>query len=69
LDLTVPGGMGGEITMQKLLELDSEIKGIVSSGYSDSPVLAEPKKFGFIGKIAKPYRKIELVKVLNEILK
>ena len=32
--------MGGKEAIQKLLEIDPEIKGIVSSGYSDDPVLA-----------------------------
>lgn len=68
LDLTVAGGMGGEETIKKLLKIDPHVKGIVSSGYSDSTVLAEPEKYGFAGKIAKPYMKSELAKVLNSVI-
>ena len=67
LDLTVVGGMGGEETIKKLLEIDPEVKGIVSSGYSDDPILAKPEKYGFLGKIAKPYRKSELARVLMRL--
>ncbi|RJR18307.1 MAG: PAS domain S-box protein, partial [Desulfobacteraceae bacterium] len=34
MDLTIPGGMGGKEAIKKILELDPEVKGIVSSGYS-----------------------------------
>ncbi|MDH3344276.1 MAG: hypothetical protein OEL58_03480 [Desulfobacteraceae bacterium] len=37
LDLTVPGGMGGKEAINKLLEIDPEVKAIVSRGYSDDP--------------------------------
>ena len=47
LDLTVPGGLGGKETIKKLKKIDPKVKGIVSSGYSNDPVVAHPKKFGF----------------------
>ncbi len=68
LDLTVPGGIGGEQTMSEILRLDPEATGIVASGYSDSPVLANPEKFGFAGKIEKPFRQYELTSVLEAVL-
>ena len=46
LDLTVPGGMGGTETMARLLEIDPRVKAIVSSGYSDDPIMAEFAKYG-----------------------
>ncbi len=69
LDLTVVGGMGGEKTIEKLLEIDPEVKGIVSSGYSNDPILVEPERYGFLGKITKPYLMKELACVLNEVIK
>ncbi len=68
LDLTVPGGMGGKETMQKLLEIDPAVKAIVSSGYSKDMILAEYKKFGFSGVIAKPYRVSEFSKAVKSVL-
>jgi len=68
LDLTVPGGMGGKETIQKLLEIDPEIKAIVSSGYSDDPVLANFREYGFKGMMPKPFESLSLSKVLHEVL-
>jgi CheY-like chemotaxis protein len=68
LDLTIPGGMGGKETIDKLLKIDPQVKAIVSSGYSDAPIMAEFGKYGFSGVIAKPYRITELGKVLNVVI-
>lgn len=68
LDLTVPGGMGGKETMQKLLQIDPEVKGIVSSGYSNDPIMSYYKKYGFKAVVAKPYGVNELSDVLNKVL-
>jgi CheY-like chemotaxis protein len=68
LDLTIRGGMGGEETIRELLKIDPGVKGIVSSGYSDSPVLSRPREHGFIGRVGKPYRKKELSHILQTII-
>jgi CheY-like chemotaxis protein len=68
LDLTVPGGMGGKEAMDRFLEIDPQVKAIVSSGYFDDPIMADFQKCGFAGVIAKPYRVAELGKVLNKVL-
>jgi PAS domain S-box-containing protein len=68
LDLTVPGGMGGKETMAGLLEIDPQVKAIVSSGYSDDPIMADFQKYGFSGVIAKPYRISELGMILNQVI-
>lgn len=49
LDLTIPGGMGGEETLKKLLEINPNFRAIVSSGYSDR--IPE----GFRAALPKPY--------------
>ena len=67
LDLTVPGGMGGKETMTRLLEIDPQVKAIVSSGYSDDPIMADFQKYGFRGVIAKPFRISELGRILQEV--
>ncbi|MBN1981494.1 MAG: PAS domain S-box protein [Chitinivibrionales bacterium] len=67
LDLTVVGGLGGEKTIQRLRQLDPSVIAIASSGYSNSPILQEPKKFGFNGIITKPYRLQELRAVLKQL--
>jgi len=40
MDLTVPGGMGGKEAIRRLLEIDPGIRAIVSSGYSNDPVMS-----------------------------
>jgi two-component system cell cycle sensor histidine kinase/response regulator CckA len=68
LDLTVPGGMGGKETIKKLLELDHEIKALVSSGYSNDPVMANYQDYGFKGIIVKPYDAEELSNAISKLL-
>lgn len=68
MDLTIPGGMGGEEAMKKLLEIDPSVKAIVSSGYSNDPVMADYKKHGFSGVIAKPYKIAEMSSVINSVI-
>jgi len=68
LDLTVPGGMGGKDAVKRLLEIDPEAKAIVSSGYSDDPVLSDFQEYGFKGILPKPFGALSLGKVLDEVL-
>jgi two-component system cell cycle sensor histidine kinase/response regulator CckA len=69
LDLTAPGKMGGKEAIQKLLEIDPGVKAIVSSGYSDDPILANFQEYGFKGMMPKPFESLTLGKVLHEVLK
>ncbi len=68
LDLTVKGGMGGKKTIQQLTKIDPHVVGIVSSGYSNDPVIAEYKRHGFKGVVTKPYTMGELGEKLNQAL-
>lgn len=67
IDLTIPGGMGGKETIQKLTVLDPAVKAIVSSGYSNDPIMAEFKRYGFRGVVEKPYTLEELSQVLHRV--
>jgi signal transduction histidine kinase/CheY-like chemotaxis protein len=69
MDLTIPGGMGGKETIQKLREIDPEVRAIVSSGYSSDPVMAEAGKYGFKGVVAKPYGIAELSRVIDHVMR
>ncbi len=68
LDLTIPGGMGGTETIGQLLKIDPQVKAIVSSGYSDDPIMADFQKYRFCDVIAKPYKIMELSKVLKRVV-
>jgi PAS domain S-box-containing protein len=68
MDLTVPGGMGGREATRKLTEIDPEAKVIVSSGYSNDPIMFDFRKHGFSDVIAKPYKVKELSEVLHKVI-
>lgn len=68
MDLTIPGGMGGEKAIKKLLEIDPEAKAIVSSGYSNDKVMSEYIQHGFKAVVVKPYQVEDLDKAIQETL-
>ncbi len=67
LDLTIPGGMGGKEAIQHLRKLDPHLKALVTSGYSDDPILADFQTYGFQGILVKPYKIIDLAKTLESL--
>jgi CheY-like chemotaxis protein len=67
-DLTVPGGMGGVEAAREILALDPGACLIVSSGYCQDPVMADPGAYGFQAAVGKPYRIDELKRTLQIFL-
>ena len=67
LDLTVAGGMGGREAMDGLLALDPHVRVVVSSGYSNDPILANYREYGFRAVLPKPYMMKDLTRVLREV--
>jgi PAS domain S-box-containing protein len=65
MDLTIPGRMGGEVAVQEILKLNPEAKVIVSSGYSNDPIMAKFKDYGFCAAIVKPYKSQELYTIIQ----
>ena len=68
LDLTVPGGMGGKEAVKRLNEIDKKVRAIVSSGYSNDPVMANYTHYGFHGAVQKPYLVQEMSQVLKSVI-
>jgi CheY-like chemotaxis protein len=68
LDLTVQGGMGGKEAAEILRGIDPDVKVIASSGYSNDPIMADYKSYGFSGIISKPYQLSDLKQVLAQVL-
>lgn len=68
MDLTIPGGMGGKEAIERLRGLYPDVKAIVSSGYSNDPVLSDYAAYGFQGVIPKPYRVKDMVESLRRVL-
>ena len=68
LDLTVPAAMGGKECIERLRELDPDVKALVSSGYSKDAVMGDCARHAFAGVVAKPYRLEELSEAVYRAL-
>ena len=68
MDLTVPGGLGGKDATDRIRKLDPAAKVIVSSGYSNDPIMSDFRAHGFDGVIVKPYEIRLLSRQLREVL-
>jgi CheY-like chemotaxis protein len=64
MDLTIFGGMGGKDAARQILLIDPKAKLIVSSGYSDDPVMADHKNYGFHLCLPKPYKLSDMISSL-----
>ncbi len=64
MDLTIPGGMGGKEAVREILKLNPDARVIVASGYSNDPIMANYKEYGFTASLAKPFD----LKTLNDTL-
>jgi len=68
MDLTIPGGMGGVETIDKLRSIDAEANVIVSSGYSNDDAMANYKKYGFQARLVKPFQLKDLRQTILKIM-
>jgi len=68
-DLTIPGGMGGKKAIREIRKICSDTPVFVSSGYSEDPIMANPKKYGFTASLCKPFTIADLSQMLEENLK
>ncbi len=68
VDLTVPGGMGGKEAVSRLRAIDPAVKVIVSSGYSDDPVMSAFRGYGFDDVLPKPWTPAQLGAVFQRVL-
>jgi len=68
MDLTIPGAMGGKDTVQEILKIDPYAKVVVSSGYSNDPVMAHYEEYGFKAVMGKPFSLDDLKGVLKKVL-
>jgi len=64
LDLTVPGGIGGQEAIAGIRAIDTNVPVYVVSGYAENPVMSTPRDYGFTASICKPFR----IKELSEML-
>jgi signal transduction histidine kinase/CheY-like chemotaxis protein len=67
LDLTVPGGMGGDIALLKIQEINPQVKAIISSGYSKESLYEVFQDKPNILMLKKPYTIEELSETLSKL--
>jgi CheY-like chemotaxis protein len=67
MDLTIPGGMGGEEAVGEILAADPAAKVFVSSGYSNDPIMLNFREHGFTGVIAKPFDLAAMQRILGSL--
>jgi CheY-like chemotaxis protein len=66
LDLIIPDGMGGKETLDKIRQIDPDVKIILSSGYKRE-IIENYKDLGFNFMLQKPYTIFELKNVISKI--
>ncbi|MBL7662507.1 GAF domain-containing protein [bacterium] len=69
IDLTIPGGLSGKDAICELKKIDPQVVALVSSGYSNDPIMAEYRSYGFSGVVVKPYEIKQLGIALAKVLK
>ncbi len=67
--MTVAGGVGGLEALEKLRQVDPDVKAIVSSGYSNDPIMSDYRRYGFHGVVVKPYSVKELGAALGNLIR
>ncbi|MCE5271570.1 PAS domain S-box protein [bacterium] len=68
LDLTVPAGAGGLEALNGLKLIQPRVCALVSSGYSNDPVMSDYIAHGFAGRLKKPYEFESLQQVIGRVL-
>jgi PAS domain S-box-containing protein len=68
LDLTVKDGLGGRQTLKKLLQIEPEVKAVITTSYADDPIVTGFRYFGFAAALVKPFTMQELQDSLDALL-
>jgi signal transduction histidine kinase/CheY-like chemotaxis protein len=68
LDLNVTDGKGAKETIKELLQIDPQIKTVLTTGYTNDPVASEIGKYGFSAAIAVPYDLEKMKDILSTLI-
>ena len=68
LDLTVKGGMSGKDTLTAIRSVLPDLPVFASSGFSEDPIMADPKHYGFTAGLGKPFQQEELARLMSRYL-
>jgi PAS domain S-box-containing protein len=67
LDLTIKGGKGGLETLREIRLLQPHAKVVVTSGYSNNPIMAHPSENGFDDSLSKPFTSVEIARLFTRL--
>jgi PAS domain S-box-containing protein len=68
MDLTIRGGMGGKDAIQEIRSMDQAARVIVSSGYSNDPIMAHPQEYGFTDVLQKPFTMQDILTKIDAVM-
>lgn len=66
LDLTIPGGLGGVATLERIMQINPEVYAVVCSGYVDDDGLSRYRDDGFTTLLSKPFTAEDIKAMLQE---
>ena len=66
-DLTIPAGKSGKEIIGDIRHIHPEIPVIVSTGYSEDPILNNPTEYGFTAGLFKPFTLDDVSGILSRI--
>jgi CheY-like chemotaxis protein len=69
VDYNLPDGMNGYEILKRLQAIDPQVTAILSSGYTQNPIMANYTHYGFHGILPKPYTPQQLFEVLHNVLR
>jgi CheY-like chemotaxis protein len=69
LDLSISNGLGGKETIDLLRNFDPAVKAVISSGFTDDPVVKDFSHYGFSERLTKPYNIHEMKNLLEKVIK
>lgn len=69
MDLSIPNGMGGAEAIRQIRHTDPNVVAVVSSGYSDDPVMANFQQYGFSAVLPKPYEPSALRQLVQRLIR
>jgi signal transduction histidine kinase/CheY-like chemotaxis protein len=68
MDMTLPGGMSGDETVQEIRRLDPSVRPVATSGYFEDGASEQLMGRGYVGVLPKPYTAEKLSKVMAAAL-
>jgi two-component system cell cycle sensor histidine kinase/response regulator CckA len=68
LDLNVTDGKGAKEAIKELLQIDPQVKAVLTTGYSNDPVVSELSTHGFSAAVAVPYDLEKMKEILSMLI-